>query len=88
MTWGIQRAEEQGFLGSICITHHFLATAGRGKGRSTDFWYPNGSSEQGVSLQVTHLLFRDRCGAEADDDDDNGSEGTEDEGKVEVVHIL
>lgn len=41
-----------------------------------------------MSLQVTHLFFRDRWGAETDEDDDNGSEGTEDEGEVEVVQVL
>lgn len=41
-----------------------------------------------MSLRVTHLFFRDGWGEETDDDDDNGSEGTEDEGKVEVVHVL
>lgn len=41
-----------------------------------------------MSLQVTYLFFRDRWGAETDEDDDNGSEGTEDEGEVEVVQVL
>lgn len=53
-----------------------------------EFWHPDGGSGKRVSWQVTYLFFRDRWGAEADEDNDNGTEDTEDEGKVEVVHIL
>lgn len=49
---------------------------------------PNGGSGKRLSLPVTYLFFRDGWGAQADQDDGNGSEDKEDEGKVEVVHVL
>lgn len=70
----------------MCITHHFLATGGTEKGRSQGFLVPKWGLW--VSLQVTYLFLRDRWGADTDEDDDNGSEGTEDEGEVEAVQVL
>lgn len=87
VTWAIQR--ELRSRGSLAAnaSHpmHFSALQGQKRAHLGSFGAQTGALG---SLQVPHLFLRDRGGAEADEDDDRGSEGTEDEGEVEVVQVL
>jgi len=77
---GEQKAMEQVLLCSIA--HHFLATAR--KGQILEIF----GNQIGFLRKVTYLFFRDRRGAETNEDNDNGGEDAEDERKVEVVQVL
>lgn len=72
---------------------HYTPSLSHGRKRkgqiSEIFGNQTGTLRKGCHCKsLTYLFFRDRWGAETNKDNDNCSEDTEDEGKVEVVQVL
>lgn len=85
---GNRKLRSKGFFAAYAL--HTISEPWEEKKRPDfrDAGKPNGGSEKRVPLPVTYLFFWDWWGAETNEDDDDRSEDTEDEGKVEVVQVL